>query len=158
MIMNFKNLIKAIKPPLLLLIALAVLTLQARAQVTPTTLTSVFTNNPTVITNGATTLAGTTNITVDIRQGRGLGLQFSALATNAGQITFYIVPSVDGTNFTDALGCWQWGHALNASGWITRMTNIPASVTDNYRKAKILIVSNAAAYVVISNTVWSRYP
>lgn len=137
---------------LLLLVAIP-----ARAQVTPTTYTGAFTNNPT-ITNGVTTFAGTTNVTVDIYQGRGIGFQFSALCTNAAQLTFYLSPSMDGTNFADVSGSWLWGHALIANSWITRQTNIPASIADNYRKVKILIASNAAATVYLTNSGFSRRP
>lgn len=141
---------------LLVILAFILPALTVRAQVTPTTLTSAFTSAPTVVTNGVTTFAGSTNVTIDVYQGKGVAFTFSALATNAGQLTFYLSPSVDGTNFVDTTGCWIYGNTLNASGWITRGTNIPASVTDNYRKLKVLIASNSAAYLVISNSQFSR--
>jgi hypothetical protein len=158
--MNFKNLIKAIKPPLLLALAFALLTVNLRAQVTATTITPALTNTTTVATlAGVTIFAGATNSTVDIRQGRGIAFQFSALATGAGAVTWFISPSVDGTNFATMSECWIWGSTLNASGFIVRATNFPASVTDNYRKIKLLAVTNSAAATInISNAVWSRYP
>lgn len=143
--MNFTK-----RPLLAAALALAALA-TAPAQVNPTRLQPAFTNNVTAITNGATTFATTTNHVIDLQQGSGLAFGFSALATNAGQLTFYFVPSLDGTNYTDALAATVWGNTLNASGWITRNTNFPASFLDNYRKIKVLISSNAAAYVVISN-------
>lgn len=136
---------------------LALVAVPAQAQVTPGTYTAAFTNNPT-ITNGVTTFAGTTNVTVDIYQGRGIGFTFSALCTNAAQLTFYLSPSMDGTNFADVSGSWLWGHTMIANSWITRQTNIPASIADNYRKLKVLIVSNAAATVYLTNSGFSRRP
>ncbi len=127
----------------------------ASAQVTPTDITGVFTNNIT-ITNGATTLAGTTNRVIEIRQGTGLGLGFGAYATNAGQLTLYVGLSLDGTNYTDASGSIIWGNTLIANSWITRATNVPASVLENYRYAKVLIASNAAATVYLTNAVFTR--
>lgn len=134
---------------------IALAALPARAQVTPLDYTGVFTNNITV-TNGATTLAGTTNRVVEIQRGMGLGLSFGAYATNAGQLTHYITLSQDGTNYTDASGSIIWGNTLIASSWIVRATNIPASITDNYRYAKALIVSNSAATVYLTNALYSR--
>lgn len=145
---------KTLLASLMLVIALA---FTVQAQVTPLVYQGVFTNNIT-IANGATTLAGTTNRTIDIYQARGLGLSFGAYATNTGQLTFYINLSADGTNFTDALAPIVWGHTLPASAWIQRSTNIPASVLDNHRFAKITIVSNAAATVYLTNAVWVRRP
>lgn len=136
-------------------IALVIGTVAVQAQVTPLNYQGVFTNNIT-ITNGATTLAGTTNRTISINQDRGLGLSFGAYATNTGQLTFYIQLSMDGTNFNDALVPIVWGHTLPASSWIRRSTNIPASVIDNHRYAKVTIVSNSAATVYMTNAVWSR--
>lgn len=118
--------------------------------------TRALTNVVTVVTNGATTFAGATNTVIQLVQGEGLAFQFSALATNAGQLTYYLSPSVDGVNFVDISGSWIWGNTLNASGWITRATNIPNSVTDNYQKVKLLVVSNSAAYLVISNANFGR--
>jgi hypothetical protein len=135
-------------------ISLAV-AIPALSQVTPINLTPALTNN-TTITNGATTLAGSTNVTVDIWQGRGLGFTFGAYATNAGQVTFYLNLSMDGTNYTDALAPIVFGNTLKASGWIVRSTNIPASVVDNYRYAKLTIVSNSADTVYLTNTLFSR--
>lgn len=134
---------------------IAIVATPARAQVTPSTITSVFTNNIT-ITNGATTFAGTTNLAVEIRKGVGLGLSFGAYATNAGQVTLYLALSNDGTNYTDASGSIIWGNTLIASSWINRATNIPASVVDNYRYAKVLLGSNSAATVYFTNAVFTR--
>lgn len=109
--------------------------------------------NVVVITNGVTTFAGTTNAQLLIGQGIGQGLGFMAYATNAGQLTFFFTPTLDGTNYVDTGNLTVWGTTLNASGWVTRGTNIPASYWDNYTKWKILMVSNSAATVVISNCV-----
>lgn len=130
---------------------------EAKAQVSATTLYGTFTNTTVAVTNGATTFAGTTNVTIAVWQNTGLGFGFSAYATNPGQLTFYLVPSIDGTNYADALAPIVWGNTLNASGWITRATNIPNSVLDNYRTIKVLIASNSAASVIISNAVFTRH-
>lgn len=150
-----KHLFKNILAMMLVIIAFVAAAPVARAQVTPLDYTGVFTNNITV-TNGATTLAGTTNRAVEIQRGQGLGVSFGAYATNAGQLTFYLGLSQDGTNYTDATGSILWGHTLIANSWITRATNIPASVVDNYRYAKVLIASNAAATVYLTNSVFTR--
>lgn len=136
-------------------LALLAIAVPARAQVTPLNYTGIFTNNITV-TNGATTLAGTTNRAVEIQRGMGLGLTFGAYATNAGQLTLYVALSQDGTNYTDATGSIIWGNTLIASSWINRATNIPATVVDNYRYAKVTIASNSAATVYLTNSLFTR--
>lgn len=149
--------IKHLALALIAFASIALVALPTCAQPTPLTYTAAFTNNPT-ITNGVTTFAGTTNVTVDVYQGKGIGFTFSALCTNAAQLNFYLSPSMDGTNFADVSGSWIWGSTMIANSWITRSTNIPASIADNYRKIKVLIVSNAAATVYLTNSGFSRRP
>lgn len=145
-----KNLFKLAAITAILIIATA---LPARAQVTAQGITAAFTNNPTVITNGLTTFAGTTNRQVDLGlPGRGIGFQFSFLATNAGQVTLYFVLSGDGTNYNSTtIGPFVWGHTAIVDTWVNRSTNIPASLLDNHTKIKVLFASNSCDYVLITN-------
>lgn len=127
----------------------------AQGNLYPTDITAG-TTNVVVITNGVTTFAGTTNVMPAIWQGRGIGYSFQAYATNAGQLTWFWVRTADGTNWTDAGESRVWGHTLSVGSWITRSTNWPADWTDNHRAIKMLMVSNSAATVIISNAVWTR--
>lgn len=135
-------------------LALAAIVTTLQAQVTPTDLRHSLTNSSVTITNGVTTFAGTTNNILSIPQGKGLALNTSILCTNAAQVTFYWTTSVDGTNYGNAYTVW--GHTGVANSWLRRSTNIPASVLDNHRYWKLILVSNAADTVVLSNNIVGR--
>jgi hypothetical protein len=118
----------------------AVLEPSAFSQVTPTTIVTLA-NFPVsmpgnLASSNMWSIGGTnqpTNNIIQLRQGQGVGVQFSFQGNASSTDTFYVdfADSLDGTNFTTTTNQYQISAAANGTNQVTVSTNFIASLLNN---------------------------
>lgn len=105
------------------------------------------TNLPTfVVGAGQSNLTSYTSQTIDLVQGKGLGVTAYFAGTNALTVetqTISVAGSYDGTNYATTNFWILTGPANGATGQ-RLSTNFPASMTDNFRTARVAHYRNGA--------------
>jgi hypothetical protein len=121
----------------------------ADSQGMPSTI-GVATNLPSVI--NVATVSNQTSV-IPIRQGKGMALTRifnSSSSTNTGNVTMWMWPTADGTNY-ETVKPWIWVVPANGTNTVVATTNWSIAALAGYSGLNFGTISNATGVGIVTN-------